>query len=468
MKSLFTRVFLAYWLSLLFAAGLSALVTTRNFTAPPRPEGMRHVDESQRVLQKEGVEGLKRWLAKLNRDDDQRLRIFDADGRDIAGGPGMPGPVIRSLPESGEARPFGVVGAGSVAVGGAALTTDRPPMFISTGPWLMGPHIRDKTGNVYTLMDGPRGRFESPYSQPERYLLIALAVLISAAAAYWVARTVGEPIRSLQTVTQRLAAGQLAARPDDALLHRGDELGALSRAFDDMAERMSTLLSSRQHLLRELSHEMRAPLARLRVAVDLIDQADHPHSRNLARVEQEADRLERLADGVLTYARMEQETGLRRSEGVDFVALAALAAHDICFELKLPDEAFVIDAPATLTLQGDPALLQIAIENLLRNAATHGGTVPAVQVSVQESLDFARLVVRDHGMGVDPQDLSRLFKPFSRLPRPHGTGTTPPGNGLGLAIVAQVAKLHGGLVHAGNARGGGLEVTFELPVKRRA
>ncbi len=303
-------------------------------------------------------------------------------------------------------------------------------------------------------------------TRPERYVLIALAVLISAVAAWWVARSLGLPLRSLQSVMRRFAAGHLAARPDDTLLQRADELGAVSRAFDDMAERLSSLLSSQQHLLRELSHEMRAPLARLRVAIDLIDQTGQPRSRHIERVAQEADRLERLADGVLTYARMEQESRLRRCEPVDLADLAQLALHDVCFERQLPESAFNLDAPDPVPAQGDPALLRIAIENLLRNAAIHGATAQAIQVSVRQREARAVLEVRDHGPGVDDADLPQLFRPFSRLPRAPSTLGEKPGNGLGLAIVARVAKLHAGSARARNAEGGGLAVTLVLPVQQ--
>lgn len=427
MKSLFTRVFLAYWLSLLFAAGLSALVTTRNFTGPTPPDNARLAREAQKHLNQGGVTELRRWAARLNAGQDLPVvHVFDDAGHDIGGGPG---PV---------------------------------PMLIAAGPGPMEARIANEAGQTFTVIAGPRGRFESPFSRPERYLLIALAVIISAAGALWVAHSIGTPIRSLQSLTQRLAAGNLSLRPDVTLMQRADELGSLSRAFDNMAERMSTLVTGHQHLLRELSHEMRAPLARLRVALDLLDQQQTPQPRLLARASQEADRLEQLANGVLSYARMEQETGLRRREPVDVAALVGIAVHDVLFEMQLPESACEIDAGCGASVPGDAVLLQIAIENVLRNAVRYGGTSPAVQITVRNERERVVVQVRDHGPGVDAIDLPRLFKPFSRLHPPASQST--PGNGLGLAIVAQVMKLHGGHAHARNAHGGGLLVTLEIPL----
>lgn len=444
MNRLFTRVFLAFWLTLLLVAGLSALVTSRNFAEPRNSGPAQLAAQAQRELDAGGMVGLQRWVQDFNATNSRR-RIEIAENR----GPGD----VPEWREPPQGRPPG----------------DRPP----PRPGGHGPPdatITDASGNRYQVRvepPEPRRHFEGPFTGLERAALILLAVLVSASAAFWVARSIGRPLRSLQIVSQRLASGSLAARPDPGLLHRRDEIGALSRDFDNMAERLSSLLASRQHLLRELSHEMRAPLARLRVALDLMDLKGGAPDRHLLRVSQEADRLEKLANGVLTYARMEQESQLQRIEPIDLQQLAADAVVDICYELQLQPAAFALASSGDAMLEGDSALLRNAVENLLRNAATHGGTHPPVQLQIETAADRICLLVRDHGAGVNDSDLPRLFKPFSRLPPPaRASAPPPPGNGLGLAIVAQVAKLHHGSVAAHNAAAGGLIIRLELPRRR--
>jgi signal transduction histidine kinase len=401
------------------------------------------VREARQALDRDGMAGLREWQQGWNDGHNNRtVLIFDEQQREISGLPVRlpppPMPIgVRRFPQSGP--------------GGDPFRDN----------WLAGPE-----GPLFVAIDPPfpRGYFGPPFSGVERWLLIALALLSTAAMAWSVARSIDRPLRSLQSVSRRLAAGDLGARPDGAILDRKDEIGSLGRDFDEMAYRLSVLLQSREYLLRELSHEMRAPLARLRVALDLMDLDVGAHGRHLERISREAGRLERLANGVLNFARIEQDARLRHVESVDLVALSMQAINDICFELKIPAHTYSLRAEGDVTVRGDPPMLRVAAENLLRNAAVYAGVEHLIDVQLCRAGNRVCFIVRDHGPGVAPTDMPKLFQPFTHLDRAAQLSSGEhTGTGLGLAIVAQIAKLHEGSAKAENAEGGGLRVTIELP-----
>jgi signal transduction histidine kinase len=443
-KSLFWRVFVAFWVALLAMAALSAFVTARNFMSPPVSEAERIVREAQQALDRDGLAGLREWQQGWNDGhDNRRILIFDEQRREISGlVPPLPG---RGLP-------------------GLGFAPRRPPPGPDDAPW--NNRVNGPGGSLFVIIDPPfpRGSFGAPFSGLERGLLIVLALLSTAAMAWSVAHSIGRPLRGLQSVSRRLAGGDLGARPDAAILDRKDEIGLLGRDFDEMAYRLSVLLKSREYLLRELSHEMRAPLARLRVALDLMDLDAGAHGRHLERISREADRLERLANGVLNFARIEQDARLRHVEPVDLVALSMQAITDVSFELKIPAHTYSLRAAGDATVRGDPPMLRVAIENLLRNAAVYAGVDRSIDVQLLGVDDRVRFIVRDHGPGVASADLPKLFQPFTHLDRAAQLSSGEhTGTGLGLAIVAQIAKLHEGSAKAENAEGGGLRVTIDLP-----
>jgi signal transduction histidine kinase len=452
MKSLFARIFVAFWVALLLMAGLAVLVTTRNFSAPPG-NAQNAAKSAQLVLKQGGVVALRQWLRDRNAAAiDSRLLILGPDGVEIDGA--QPG---RSRPPGqgpGRPPPPRPPGTGPEKADFNASLENHQAVFrdaSSGGEW-----------RVIFDPPPPRPHFGPPFSLIERWMLVLLALVTTALAAYLVARSIGTPLQQLQLVSARLADGELSARPEGSMLRRSDEIGALGRGFDTMADRLAMLLNLHKHLLRELSHEMRSPLARMRVALDLIEVDPALAQASLARIAAEADRLESLASSVLGYARLEQETRLRRTQSVDLVVVAANAISDVRFELRLPPEAFVLSAPPVLAVEGDALLLQQAVENLLRNAASHGRSARPVAVSIQAEPEV-RLRVCDHGSGVVPADVGRLFMPFTRLGNLESDAGSATGNGLGLAIVAQIAKLHGGSVRAENATEGGLSVELILP-----
>ncbi len=292
---------------------------------------------------------------------------------------------------------------------------------------------------------------------------------ILAAALTWLGffRYSTMPLRRLRKVTQQLAGGDLSARVGEGLVHRKDEVADLARDVDRMAERIESLVGAHQRLIRDVSHELRSPLARLNVALELARQSAGPnHSAPFDRIERESDRLNELIGQLLMLTKLESESGsIKRSE-LDISALVAEIAKDADFEAKNNNRQVTAAVSEKIILNGNSELLRQAIENLVRNAVRYTEQGTSVEISIKKKMSSGRncvhIEVRDHGPGVPESALYDIFRPFYRVndARERQSG----GTGVGLAISDRAVRLHGGSLRAFNATGGGLIMEMELPL----
>jgi len=305
-----------------------------------------------------------------------------------------------------------------------------------------------------------------------RVLLPRLAVLtlVIGLFCFWLARYLTSPVASLRAATRKLAAGDLSARVGPPVANRRDETGDLARDFDAMAQRLENLVGSQRRLLRDVSHELRSPLARLGVALELARQrAGESASGPLDRIERESHRLEVLIERLLSLERLQAGAGRADGKLVDLADLIEKVVEDARFEVDAGDGDVQLVWAAKPRVTGSPELLHSAVENVVRNGVAH--TVPGSVVDVwlgEEQYHGGRMAVvrvRDRGPGVPAEELERLFEPFHRVDdaRDRRTG----GVGLGLAITERAVRAHGGEVEARNHPEGGLEVTIRLPVADR-
>ncbi len=318
-------------------------------------------------------------------------------------------------------------------------------------------------------------RFFSAVSRGGDYLLVLLAPpprtftwevltpnlwLIGAVLAfcYGLARYLTRPLRELQGALERFGKGDLSARAGST---RRDELGQLAQAFDRMAGRIQTLVEAEKRLLLDISHELRSPLARLAVAVELARNSENP-GRALDRIEREAGRLNALVTELLELTRAEADPAQFRRERVLLRELLEAIATDVRIEGSARGVEIALAAPDETVLEADPELLRRAIENVLRNAIRYAPERTAVEVSWRRAPGSVRLEIRDYGPGVPPGQLARIFDAFYRVDadRDRSRG----GAGLGLAIARRAVELHGGKIGADHADPG-LRVWIELPEK---
>lgn len=255
------------------------------------------------------------------------------------------------------------------------------------------------------------------------------------------------PVRRLERAVERFGAGDLTAR---AAIEGADEFQKLGLAFNTMAARMQSLVEAQRRLLADVSHELRSPLTRLNLAVELARKAPEA---SLDRIEREAARLNELVGEVLDLSRAEANPARER---VELHGLAARLVEDARVEAE-PRAVRMELRAEECAVTGDPELLRRAVENVLRNAVRFAPEGSAVEIAVSAQ---GVVRIRDHGPGVPEAELGRLFEPFYRVERDRDRASG--GAGLGLAIARRAVELHGGTIAAENA-GPGLAVTLRIP-----
>ena len=451
MHSLYWRIFLAFWVALaliLVGTVTVAVNATAHRTDRPWVQRGQLYAQAARAFESGGPEALRSWLQSLPAEPFGRTFVVEPGGRELLG---------RPLPPSlGGSRG---AAAGAIAPIGGAL------VLVAAG------------GSTYHVVIGPVrasprlfGELELP-GVPLTVLAIALGV--SAAVCFFLARYLASPVERLRLATRQLASGDLNVRVLPALKGRQDDLGLLAADLDTMAERLRLLLEAKQQLLRDVSHELRSPLARLQLALSLARREDGGVERHLARIEREAQRLEQLIARTLKLVRLERPVHALEPASVDVGELLRTIVADVAIEADAQGCLVQVQAQGPLLMSGEEELLRSAFENVIRNAVRYSPADATVAITARRMADEGQqgdrveVVVRDHGPGVPEKDLGLIFEPFYRVDaaRRHGSAG---GEGLGLAIAARAVALHGGGIEARNLEAGGLSVTITLPAMSRA
>jgi two-component system sensor histidine kinase CpxA len=460
MHSLYWRIFLAFWLALaliLVGTVTVAVNATAHRTERPWVQRGQLYAQAARAFEAGGPEALKNWLQGLAGEPFSRTFVVEPGGREMLGRPLPP-----FLTGAHEASAAGTSALGSVAspdpiapIGGAlVLLAPGGTYHVVIGP----------------VRDSPRlfGELELP-GVP--YAILAIALVVSAAVCFFLARYLASPVDRLRLATRQLAAGDLNVQVLPALKGRQDDLGLLAADLDAMAGRLRQLLEAKQQLLRDVSHELRSPLARMQLALSLARREESDAERHLSRIACEADRLEQLIARTLKLVRLERPASALEHVSVDIRELLRNIAADVAIEADAQGCLVHVEAGGGLLVSGDPELLRSAFENVIRNAVRFSPAGAMVGITARrmagESGDFVEVIVHDHGPGVPEKDLALIFEPFYRVDAARGHGTTG-GEGLGLAIAARAVALHGGGIEARNLQIGGLAVSITLPAQAQA
>lgn len=297
-------------------------------------------------------------------------------------------------------------------------------------------------------------------------LMITLlsGVFVVSLGATLTARVVTSPLERLSRVVSAFGAGELTARSD---VRRRDEVGVLAAAFNQMADRISALRAAERHLLNNVAHELRTPLARIRVALEIAEESDGTTAqRALLGIREDLSELETLIDDVLTASRLEATV-----DGADLVlrnqplTVAELVSSvHARFSAHHPERPVVVeDAASGATLDGDPVLLRRALANLFENAHkyTPDGGLP-ISVRVTRSDGTCLIAVSDRGIGMNEADQAKVFLPFYRTE--HSRSRATGGVGLGLTLAKRITEAHGGTVAIESTRGVGTTVRLGLPL----
>ena len=305
-------------------------------------------------------------------------------------------------------------------------------------------------------------RIEPPLGRGPFLKRLTLAIIISGLICALLARYLTRPITRLRTAAQLIAAGNLKARAAKGSAQL-DEVGQLVKDFDYMAERLELLIGAQQRLISDVSHELRSPLTRLKLALDLARGETHNDlSPTLDRIEREAERLSGLVGMLLTLSRLEAGESMPQTSMVQLPDLLAEIAADVEIEAQSRGCSITLERMQECSVEGNQELLRSAFENVVRNAIRYTEPGTAVRISTKCEGSEVKILVQDHGPGVPESELDNLFKPFYRVDtsRERRTG----GVGLGLAIAERSIKLHNGKIQAGNLKGGGFQIEISLPL----
>jgi len=430
MKSLFSKILL-WFLAAMVITVLGFLVTTEVSLSATRGRGHLlsrllafPMEEARHAYETGGPEALGRFLARFRLVFEAEGVLTDTEGKDL-----LTGKDRRELIASAQRRPL------------------LP--FFRAGPTVIA-HASDRDRYwFFLILPGQRGRF--PFFLPQYLWIIAPMVLLS----YALALHLSSPLRQLQRAVERFGQRDFSARVKS---QRRDELGQLARTFDQMAQRIETLLEAERRLLLDISHELRSPLARLAVAVELARSGEDREAA-LNRIEKEAERLNTLVGELLQVTRAEGDPSSLRLQTVRLDELLADLVEDCSLEAQARGCRLTLDAAQPLSVPGDPELLRRAVENVIRNAIRHTPADTAVEVRL-DSNGSTRISVRDQGPGVPDEYLPRIFDPFYRVETDRNRASG--GVGLGLAIARRAIELHKGAIRARNLTPG-LLVEIELP-----
>ncbi|MCF6203521.1 MAG: ATP-binding protein [Methylococcaceae bacterium] len=471
--SLFWKIFLYFWVSMMLFGIFSTLInakirqTERN--SPYTPVSVIIKRSHQLIKQDTNKTVLREWLVESqDRIQSNTVYILDSKGKDLLNRP-LNTRMQQALHEySKEPQKFY-----SYLQNPDSIFFEARPQHSNDIPPLPGPAIIiiklvSNSGESYTLIiDNKTNRnnwvFWRSVSIGTR---IAMAFLLSGIICSFLARYLTIPLQKLRIATHRIASGHFDSSMNKKIAKRKDEIGDLGRDFDSMVKRIEITLQSQQRLLRDVSHELRSPLARLQIALGLAYQCTNGLIQpELQRIEKEVERLNDLISQSLSLARISSQASIPKKTKINLTELLKEVVETAKYEAQNKKCHIISTQMDNCFINGNKDLLYSGLENILRNAIQHTKIGTHVETSLILSNTYppvATLTICDHGMGVPESDIDELFKPFFQVDEARTQQNE--GYGIGLAIADRAIHLHNGSIRIANIAEGGLEVSIQLPV----
>src|SRR5690348_16311975 len=448
MRSIFLKIFLWLWLTMVLIALAFVFVWSLENNAAPSRESLTadavglYASSAAQAYEASGASAAEQSVQHLQKTFGIRAALLSENMQTVAGTLESVDQQLAANANSSGQTQFEVRGN-----------------FADVAAEAQGP-----SGKKYVLVaELPRrtsGLFRG--SAGQQLLRWGIAILISGLVCYTLTLYLIRPVLRIRSAASSIAGGDFSARAAPNLAQRRDEMGDLVRDFNQMADRIERLMETQQQLLRDISHELRSPLARLTVALEIARKwAGKEAIDALNRIETESERLNDLIGRLLTLARIKSLVDPPQHTSVSLRPLLDQIAQDANFEASAKSCTVQMTGAADCEVQGSQELLHSAIENVVRNAVRHTPPASTVRVHLDCGRKHSRITISDEGPGVPAAELEKIFRPFYRLSdaREHRSG----GSGIGLAITQEVARLHGGKVSARNAAPHGLIVEIELP-----
>jgi two-component system sensor histidine kinase CpxA len=449
-QSLFLKIFLWFWATVI-VTGI-ALVVTWILLQPKNAQSELHSNLADTAwvagtstvdaLEHEGTSAASAYVEQLRQKTHLKSCLFDPSGNVVAG---------RNC-------------ANFAGMDVRAISSDVPVFNANFGFTRVAVKVQGGGGRQYVYVV-ETAEHRGP---PEGIGLWGIALrwsvpfLVSGLICYLLVCYLTAPIFRLREASQRLAQGDLSTRASTGMERRHDELGSLVRDFNAMAARIEELVSRQRQLIYDISHELRSPLARLNVALDL-GRERRGNDSAFDHMEQDLACLNDMIEHLLTLARLDTSNAAIPMAQMDLVELVSQIVLSADFELRQRNGNVHLISQTRYFVQGNAELLHSAIENVIRNAIRYTGPGNSVEVQLASSADLAsaRILVHDHGQGVPESELVNIFEPFYRVADDRNRQAG--GTGLGLAIANRVVRIHGGTIKARNMLPHGLEVEILLP-----
>jgi two-component system, OmpR family, sensor histidine kinase CpxA len=452
MRGLFFKIFIIFWIaqSLIFVISTALILGHRfprpNFMLDPAFNNLR-VESTQAVtaFDTDGCTGFNSFAAERK----EVLALENSNGKLLCGNDAV------NLPQPGGA--------------GEAISARQ----IGNNTLWVVPVASGNGANYLFLVSVPRHREQHTwygdlvhFASPQ----LPVAIAVGGLTTFVLVLLFTRPLARLRKAAGELAAGKLTARaawPGARWrLFARDEIHALMHDFNHMAERLESLVDAQKLLLRDVSHELRSPLSRLSVALELArEDADSAMTTHLDRIERETERLNSLIGQLLTLSSMEALERIENFKPVSLNQLIERLVPDAEYEARQRACSIVFHSDTECRILGNEELLYRAVENVVRNAIRYADSGTEVEIDLQSRganrERRAVLVVSDRGPGIPQDQLNAIFRPFYRVDAARSPGTG--GFGVGLAIAERAVRLHKGELSATNREGGGASIRMSFP-----
>jgi two-component system sensor histidine kinase CpxA len=438
------------------AALFFAFFYEKSNTNQDRPMFTSYASAAVSIYEYGGPRALMNWLHELEQQSNVHMYILNSKGNDVLG---------RTIPESihvaiqernslKESIPRHFIGG---------TKRKNPDHFVFTQ------FISSKGHPYFIVTDLPPIKSHKSYRRDSVQVMglkLLTVIIIGGLVCVCLIWYLTRPVSKLRKATLEWSSGNLAARVGEDFGNRQDDITALGRDLDLMAERLQTLMDNQQRLLTDVSHELRTPLARLQIALGLARQRAGEIVRvELDRIELEAERLNEMIGQILSLVRLGSATQADNKEETNIIELLETIISNAEFENKDTEKSVIMTAPAKdLKISANPQLIYSALENIIRNAFRYTPSHTTIDIALTYPTSrLLEITIRDHGPGVPSEKIDKIFEPFFRVAeaRERDSG----GYGLGLAIAKRAIEVHNGFISANNAPDGGLIITIQLPFR---
>ena len=331
------------------------------------------------------------------------------------------------------------------------------------GDLLVGCPIIGKSGEKYAAVKRFPSRFFKRHMYFRRkvkhffpYLLVVTALI-----CFFLSRHLVHPVLEIQSVEQSFADGNLSARIGEKHAQRIDELGYLASSFNEMADKIETMVLSQRRLQSDISHELRSPLARMQVAIEILrNKFSGEKNKTLDRIALEASRMNELIGKILELSKVDKALANIDKRELNITEILKSIVKDANFEINGSGKEVIFNFDEEILVDADFELLTRAFENVIRNGVKHANSKVIVNQFADEN--SARYEISDDGSGVNETELAQIFEPFFRCQEARDRKTG--GAGLGLAIAKRSVTRHSGKIWAENLPDSGLKVIIEIPL----